>query len=109
MSWSVQYSDSARHDLRGIYEYIAYTLLVPETASRLTAQIMKEIRSLEEMPLRYRLYDEEPWHTQGLRFFTVNNYLVFYIANETDRSVTVVRIMYGGRDVSRQLNEMLEI
>ena len=50
MSWSVQYSDSARHDLRGIYEYIAYTLLVPETASRLTAQIMKEIRSLEEMP-----------------------------------------------------------
>ncbi len=69
---------------------------------------MKEIRSLEEMPMRYRLYDE-PWRSQGLRFFPVNNYLVFYITNETERSVTIVRIMYGGRDISRQLSETLEL
>lgn len=109
MSWTVQYSNRAREDLREIYEYIAYTLLVPETASRQTARVMKEIRSLEEMPMRYRLYDDEPWRSQGLRFFPVNNYLVFYITNETERSVTVVRIMYGGRDISRQLSETLEL
>ena len=65
---------------------------------------MKEIRSLEKMPLRYQLYDTEPWHSQGLRFFPVNLYLVFYLAEEADHTVTVIRIMYGGRDISKQLN-----
>ncbi len=105
MSWSVKYSDRARQDLRGIYEYIAYELLAPETAAGQAARIMKEIRSLEEMPMRYRLFDEEPWHTQGLRFFPVNNYLIFYLPNEMESSVTVARIMYGGRDIRKQLSE----
>lgn len=66
---------------------------------------MKEIRSLGEMPMRYRLYDEEPWHTQGLRFFPVDNYLVFYLPRKSDNTVYIVRIMYGGRDVRIQLRE----
>ena len=30
---------------------------------------MGAIKLLDEMPLRHRLYDDEPWHSQGLRFF----------------------------------------
>ena len=108
MNWAVEYSARARQDLRDIYEYIAYELLDRDTASRQIGRIMKEIRSLEKMPLRYRLYDEEPWHSQGLRFFPVNHYLVFYLTGEADRTVTVIRIMYGGRDISKQLNEIIE-
>ena len=108
MSWNVVYSARARQDLRDIYEYIAYELLVPETASGQTGRIMKQIRSLEEMPMRHRLYEDEPWHSQGLRFFPVDNYLVFYLPSEADNTVTVVRIMYGGRDISRQLGETIE-
>lgn len=105
MSWAVTYSASARRDLRSVYEYIAYNLLAPDTAAGQTGRIMKEIRALEEMPLRYQLYEDEPWHSQGLRFFSVGNYLVFYLPNEIEHTVTVVRIMYGGRDVSAQLKE----
>ena len=36
MIFYVAYSAEARQDLRDIYEYIAYELLVPETASRWT-------------------------------------------------------------------------
>lgn len=60
MSWTVVYSAHARLDLRNIYEYIAYKLFAPDTASGQVGRIMKGIRSLEEMPLRYRLYDDEP-------------------------------------------------
>lgn len=28
---------------------------------------MEEIRSLEFMPMRYKLYEEEPWNSMGLR------------------------------------------
>ena len=108
MNWKVEYSSRARQDLRDIYEYIAYDLLTRDTASKQTGRIMKEIHSLEKMPLRCRLYDEEPWHSQGLRFFPVNHYLVFYLTNEAKHTVTVIRIMYGGRDISRQLSEAME-
>ena len=106
MSWAVTYSARARQDLRDIYEYITYSLLAPDTASAQAGRIMKEIHSLEEMPLRYQLYEDEPCHIQGLRFFPVANYLVFYLPNEIEHTVTVVRIMYGGRDVGSQLSEM---
>lgn len=109
MSWTVVYSAHARQDLRNIYEYIAYKLLAPNTASSQVEQIIKGIRSLEEMPLRYRLYDDEPWHSMGLRFFPVNNYLIFYLPDEEDKIVKVVRIMYGGRDISKQLNDTHEV
>lgn len=65
MIFHVAYSAEARQDLRDIYEYIAYELLVSETAAGQTERIMKAIRSLEQMPMRHRLYEEEPWHSQG--------------------------------------------
>lgn len=105
MSWNIVYTAGARRDLRAIYEYIACELLVPETAAEQTQRIMKEIRTLDEMPMRFRLYEEEPWHSEGLRFFPVDNYLVFYLPDETENTVSIVRIMYGGRDISRQLDE----
>lgn len=108
MSYSIFYTAGAKRDLRDIYSYIAKQLLVPDTAAGQTQRIMKEIRSLEEMPMRYRLYEDEPWHSQGLRFFPVDNYLVFYLPDESTNTVRIVRIMYGGRDIRRQLEEITE-
>ena len=105
MIFDVSYSAEARQDLRDIYEYIAYELLVPETAARQAERIMKAARSLEQIPMRYRLYEGEPWHSQGLRVLPVDNYLVFYLPDETNATVSIIRIMYGGRDVDKQLNE----
>lgn len=105
MIFHVAYSAEARQDLRDIYEYIVYELLVSETAAGQTERIMKAIRSLEQMPMRHRLYEEEPWHSQGLRVLPVDNYLVFYLPDENSATVNIIRIMYGGRDIDKQLNE----
>ena len=35
----------------------------------------------------------------------VDNYLVFYISDEAVALVTVIRVMYAGRDVDAQLQE----
>ena len=104
MSCRIFYTKKAKQDLRDIYEYIAYELLVPETASEQTRRIMKEIKTLDEMPRRYRLYEEEPWHSEEIRFFPVDNYLVFYQPNESQNTVSIVRIMYGERDIKNHLD-----
>lgn len=105
MSFHVVYSAEARQDLRDIYQYIAFELLEPETAAGQANRIMNEISSLDEMPMRHRRYEEEPWYSQGLRVMPVDNYLVFYLPDETNKTVSIIRIMYGGRDISKQLNE----
>ena len=105
MIFNVVYTSEARQDLRDIYEYIAYELLEPDTAAGQTNRIMKAARSLEQMPMRHRLYEEEPWHSQGLRFLPVDNYLIFYLPDETNNIVNIIRIMYGGRDVKKQLDD----
>ena len=105
MIFDVVYSAEARQDLRDIYEHIAYELLEPDTAANQADRIMKSARSLEQMPMRHTRYDEDPWRSQGLRFLPVNNYLIFYLPDEKNGVVNIIRIMYGGRDVKRQLSE----
>lgn len=105
MNWDVKFTDQARRDLRDILDYISYELQEPQVAVNLVRSITKEILSLDQMPMRYRLYEEEPWKSQGLRCFPVKNYLIFYYPEETSSTVYAVRVIYGGRDISRQLSE----
>lgn len=108
MTYNIVYSAQAKRDLRSIYEYIAFKLLAPETAGKQAQRIMNEVLNLNEMPMRYKLYDE-PWYSYGLRVFPIGNYLVFYLVIEQLNVVNIVRIMYGGRDIKKQLNEIVRL
>lgn len=103
MSWAIQYTEKAMDDLRGIYEYIAYNLFVPITAKKQVNTIMDEISKLDTNPHIFPLYKKEPWNSAGLRFFPVNNYVVFYIPNDTNNTISVIRIMYGGSNIESRL------
>ena len=105
MIWAVEYTAAARQDLRNIYEYIAYNLLSPEIAAGQIQRIMRNVRALEEMPMRHSLCAYEPWRSQGLRLLPADNYIVFYLPRESINTVDIVRIMYGGRDIQKQLSE----
>ena len=105
MRWKVYYSDDALQDLQGIFDYISQVLLEPEIAAEQTNCIMDAADSLDSMPFRFRLYENEPWNSRGLRVLPVDNYLIFYLPNESKQVVTIIRIMYSGRDIDTQLNK----
>ncbi len=105
MTFKVVYSGAAKDDLRRIYEYIAFELSEPPVASNQAKRIMETVRSLEEMPSRFRLYESEPWRSRGLHVVPVNNYLIFYMIDDEASTVKIVRIMYGGRNIKTQLEE----
>ncbi len=105
MSWKIQYSNQARQDLQAIYAYIAFELIVPETAAKQVNRIIKAIRTLDNMPERFKVYEKEPWQSQNLRYFPIDKYLIFYLTNKETDTVNIVRIIYGGRDLNSQLNE----
>lgn len=58
MSWKINYSEQALEDLKAVYEYIAFELLVPETARSQVKRIMESINKLDEMPMMYKGYKE---------------------------------------------------
>lgn len=103
MTYEVVTTDQADADLRGIFEYIAFDLQSPENASGQLDRLEDGIISLEKFPKKFRQYNKEPWHSRGLRVMPVDNYLVFYIPDEKVQLVTVIRVMYAGRDVDEQL------
>lgn len=104
MIYDVRISEQADQDLRNIFEYIAFELLAPENAAGQLDRLEEAIRKLDNMPEKYRRYEREPWFSRGLRVFPVDNYLVFYIPDMDEKIVTVIRVMYGGRDVDKELN-----
>ena len=80
--YDIVISDQAEIDLRGIFEYIAFELQVPENASGQLDRLEACIMDLDHMPKRYRQYELEPWKSRGLRVAPVDNYLVLYIPDD---------------------------
>ena len=107
MNYSIVLTETAQADLSAIFRYIAMDLQSVQNANSQLSRIEKAITSLDQMPERYRVYDRKNWRERNMRVMPVDNYLVFYIPTHDDLTVTVMRIMYGGRDIDRQL-EMLE-
>ena len=103
MKYQVFTTEKAEEDLSSIADYLIYKLLAGETALKQIDRIEQAVMSLEEMPERYHIYDKEPWKEKGLRVMNVDNYLVFYITDNENKAVTVIRIVYGKRDVESQL------
>ncbi|MBE6081107.1 MAG: type II toxin-antitoxin system RelE/ParE family toxin [Tissierellaceae bacterium] len=101
MKYKVVLTEQTDADLRSIYEYIAFTLLEPGIAVKQLERIEKAIQSLDEMPDRFRAFENEPWHSRGLHQMVVDNFVVFYIPKLEDKAVTVIRVMYGGRDIDK--------
>lgn len=97
MSFSVIISAQADKDLRAIYEYIAVTLLSPENAFAQLSRLEDRILKLDELPLRY------PFYKNDIRIMPVDNYLVFYSVGEKSKTVRVLRVMYGRRDIENSI------
>ena len=104
MIFRVEVSEQAEADLRGIFEYIAFELQSPENAEGQLSRLEERILSLDEVPERYQRYEKEPWCSRGLRFLPVDNYVVFYIPDKKKQIVTIIRVMYSGRNIEEQPN-----
>jgi toxin ParE1/3/4 len=103
MIYSVQFTEQAKRDLRGIYEYYAFTRSEPKLGKKIKQQIVEKLKTLSEMPHRYPVYQEEPWKNMGLRQVFAGSYCSFYLV--TKNKMQVVRIMYGGMDFNAALDE----
>ncbi len=105
MKYKIIFSENAKTDLTSIVRYISDELLEPAIAEKLGQRIFKAIKTLDEFPSRYKLYDDQIWKEKGLRVLPAENYLVFYIPDDSNQIVKIYRIIYAKRDIENQFKD----
>ena len=98
MTYQVKLTNHALAQLKEAVGYISKVLLEPVVARCWSDRIKKEILTLDHMPLRYPLVDEDPWRTEGVRKMSVENFIVYYWVNEETTTVWIAAIVDGRRD-----------
>jgi addiction module RelE/StbE family toxin len=96
--YQVFMTQNATQGLKHIAAYIAYELKEPSLAKKLVEEIQISVNSLTKLPLRYALVSDESLAIQGFRKIMLDNYLIFYIVSEKDKTVAIIRILDGRRD-----------
>ena len=104
-SFYVCYSDEAKDDLRNIFMYIAYNLGSRDNAEGQVNRIREAVKNLDKYPKRNPPVPYEPWTSLGMRRLNVDNYAVFYLVDEDNERVEIVRIPFGARDLDKFFEE----
>ena len=104
--YKVKITEQASSQMLEIFSYISDTLKEPVAAERLLDELQKSIFSLDTMPKRVALTDEEPWHSYGIHKMPVKNFLVYFWVNDEQKEVHITAVIYGKRNQLEQLKQM---
>ncbi|MCM1298110.1 MAG: type II toxin-antitoxin system RelE/ParE family toxin [Firmicutes bacterium] len=86
-------------DIKNIRSYISDTLKNPMAAEQLIKKFRQTILLLAENPLIGKSLKSKIQQGTSFRFFTCDNYLIFYVPENT--KIVIHRIIYGRRNYAR--------
>ena len=96
-NYRVKLTPKAREDLDKIYSYFTGELYATEAANSLLEKIEADIMRLSDYPFACSQVDDEFLRSKGYRKLIIDNYIAFYIVNEEEKQVVVMRVLYGRR------------
>lgn len=96
--FKVVIEEAAEKDLFSILAYISETLHEPAAALRIYLAIREAVSGLDHRPFRFQVVEDEEYAARGLRKLLVENYIAFYVVDESANMVHVLRILYNRRE-----------
>ncbi len=106
-TYKIKYAYSSRDDIKEIKQYILRTFKYRELGENFTRKVKEAARSLKTMPagyettgIFYRGYDVyiKPYRT----------YLFFYVVDEDEKAVTILRGLQDGRNWRYIINRWIK-
>ncbi len=98
MTYRVHITLKAKLDMVRAADHIEFTLLNSLAADALLDKAEAEINSLSTFPERRPVVDDPVLSSWGVRFIIINNYLAFYVISEQEKTVYIIRFLYGKRN-----------
>jgi len=97
-NYSLKFTPKVEEDLDEIYNYISTKLFAEGAAVSLMDKIENSIMRLKEFPLSCSYVLDKPLKNRGYRRLIVENYIVFYLVDEVEKQVVIMRVLYGASD-----------
>ncbi|MFR5532927.1 MAG: type II toxin-antitoxin system RelE/ParE family toxin [Bacteroides xylanisolvens] len=101
--YKLEYLPVAQRDMVEIVRYISGELQNPAAADRLAMELVNAAESVLTFPYALPAYQPIRPLKCEYRKILVQNFLMFYWVDEEKKLVTVARVVYAKRDISRLL------
>ena len=96
-------STKATRDLLTIFSYIEHASGSTSIAFKIMNSLEHAIRSLDEMPTRCSLSPIPLLAERGYHHLPIMSYIVLFLVDEENKTVTVMRVFHGRRDYAKYL------
>ena len=93
----------AEEDILSVIKYIANVLNAPTAANNLLNEIERQENTLKNTPNIYQTVSDEYLAKKGLKYTSIKNHILFYTVNEEEKTVNVIRFLYGRRNWKKTL------
>ena len=106
--YNVEVTQIAEQDYYKAEAYIKYELYNQKAAAGLAKKLHEAIKDLSFFLTKYPICNDDFLRVWEIRFVPVNNYLLFYIVREDEKTVYVLRFLYSRRNWQKILRKHLE-
>ena len=96
--YALNITDVAEQDILHTVKYISDVLKNPTAANNLLDEIEKYEEIIKNTPNIYPFVFDQYLAGIGLKFVVIKNYIMFYIVNEDEKKVDVIRFLYARRN-----------
>lgn len=101
--YKIKLTEDFLEEIEEIYKYISNTLKAKSTAKRLIRKVINNIHLVEKLPEIFMKIEKYSKTERQYRRFVVNNYVVLYTVDNTEKIVYIVHIYYGRRNYINDL------
>ncbi len=104
--YSYRFTEKAEQDFDDILRYISVDLANPAAAQNFGRKIFEQIDMVRAFPDSGASVDNEFLSDKTVRKLSVDNYILYYKAHYDDEIISVIRIVYGKRNLDEILRTM---
>jgi plasmid stabilization system protein ParE len=98
-------TETAETDIDAAFKYISEILGNPDAASDLADDLEEQIDRICKRPLTGKLVENDYLRRSDVRRFLVDNYIAYYIIDEDNEIIVILRFVYGGRDQDKIVSD----
>ena len=104
--YSYRFTEKAEQDFDEILRYISVDLVNPTAAQNLGRKVFEKIDMVRTFPDSGAPIDNEFLVDKTVRKLSVDRYVIYYKAHYHERIISILRIVYGKRNLDEILKTM---
>lgn len=97
--YGYRFTEKAETDLTEILRYITTDLSNPLAAQELGRKIFDNIDNIRNFPQSGLIVENSFLTDKTIRRLVIDNYILYYKSNDSEKIIYIVRIVYGKRNL----------